>query len=206
MARKAGQIRQRGDRKFLVRVYLGTKANGKRHYMNRTVHGTQKAAQKVLNKMLSDRDLGILKEPERVTLDEHLDKWLEVSAAPRLKDTTLQSYTWLLDAYVRPQLGEAMLHRLSPADIQSLIAKLQARDLSPRTIRYAHTVLRNALGQAVKWELIPRNPAEHVDLPKKAHREMRAMTHEEAQRFLAAARADEQGTPHPHALDRPAAL
>lgn len=44
-------------------------------------------------------------------------------------------------------------------------------------------MLRQALKQAVRWRLLPVNPAADVDLPKWKKREMRAMSPEEAERF-----------------------
>ncbi len=38
--------------------------------------------------------------------------------------------------------------------------------LSPRTVKEIHKILRNAFNQAVKWELISRNPVINATLPK----------------------------------------
>ena len=38
--------------------------------------------------------------------------------------------------------------------------------LSPRSVGHMHRGLKQALGQAVRWELLIRNPAEGVDPPK----------------------------------------
>jgi integrase len=38
--------------------------------------------------------------------------------------------------------------------------------LAPRTVGHMHRVLKQALGQAVKWELLNRNPVDAVDPPK----------------------------------------
>jgi len=61
------------------------------------------------------------------------------------------------------------------------------RGLSPRTVRYTHSVLRSALNQAVKWGLLYRNPADLVDLPKQQKKEIQVLTPEEAARFMEAA-------------------
>ena len=37
---------------------------------------------------------------------------------------------------------------------------------APRTVGHMHRVLKQALGQAVRWELLTRNPADAVDPPK----------------------------------------
>ena len=46
MARKVGPIIARGDRRWLIRVYLGyDHETKKRNYHNRTIHGSMKEAQ-----------------------------------------------------------------------------------------------------------------------------------------------------------------
>lgn len=52
-----------------------------------------------------------------------------------------------------------------------------------------HNILNPALKQAVRWKLIPSNPAVDVDLPKEQRKEMKALTREQAARFLEAARS-----------------
>lgn len=57
-------------------------------------------------------------------------------------------------------------------------------------MRHAQNILHNAFEQAVRWQLVGKNPAQHVDLPKQRHKEMLAMNELEAGRFLAAAQSD----------------
>ncbi len=67
----AGQIIRRGDRKWLVRIYLGT---GKRRYHNHTVRGSKKDAERYRTAALRSRDLAPAKlttrsePPKRATL------------------------------------------------------------------------------------------------------------------------------------------
>ena len=56
MSRRAGQIRRRGDRKWLVSVFLGRDAVGKRRYKSKTVHGTKKAAERALRDFQEKRE------------------------------------------------------------------------------------------------------------------------------------------------------
>jgi len=54
-------------------------------------------------------------------------------------------------------------------------------------VRLTHTLLKGALTQAVKWQMIARNPAEYVDLPKrKATGKARALSQAEVESFLEA--------------------
>jgi hypothetical protein len=53
-----------------------------------------------------------------------------------------------------------------PIDIQMLYGELLNRSLPARSIRHPHAVLRSALKQAVRCNLILANPADLLDLPR----------------------------------------
>jgi len=58
MSRKVGQIIARGERRWLVRVYLGRdRETRKRTYHNRTIYGSLRHAQAYLTRRLHERDL-----------------------------------------------------------------------------------------------------------------------------------------------------
>ncbi|AEJ41305.1 hypothetical protein TPY_3152 [Sulfobacillus acidophilus TPY] len=74
----AGQIISRGNRTWLIRIFISRDPKtGKRKYINKTVHGTKKEAQQVLNALLRDHDTGSLVTPQRLTLNEYLDEWFQ---------------------------------------------------------------------------------------------------------------------------------
>ncbi len=153
-----------------------------------TVHGTKKDAEKVRNKLLREKDLGILATPTHHTLDEYLDHWLEVAAKPRLRAKTFDEYKRQIARYVRPTLGHLKLTQVRPVTIQGLYGDMLNRNLSSRTVRLTHAILRNALDQAVKWQILTYNPADAVDLPRHEKQEMKVLSQEEANRFLEAAK------------------
>ncbi len=181
----AGQIIPRGERTWLVRVFLGRdSAKGKRRYLNKTIRGTKKDAQRFLNGVLRDIDLGTFIEPSGVTLNEYFDKWLESAARPRVSRRTADGYAGLLSRYIRGPLGSRRLDRLQALDIQKVYGEMQAEGLSARVVRHTHSALHNALKQAVKWGLLVRNPSDLVELPKVPHKERRVLALDEAVRFL----------------------
>ena len=184
----AGQVIERGDRTFIVRIFMGRDGNGKRKYFNQTVHGTKKDALKVRNKLLRDKDLGLLADATNYTVDEYLDHWLEVAAKQKLRARTFNEYKSQLRRYVRPAVGHTKLAKLTPVAIQTLYSKMLEQGLSGRTVRLTHTILRSALKQAMKWRMIQHNPADAVDLPKHKAQEMIALSQDEASRFMAAAK------------------
>lgn len=186
--RKRGQVIERGKDTFLVRIYLGDDEAGKRRYYNKTITGTKRDAQRHLTSVLGDLDKGTFIEPSKETLNRYLDRWLETSAVPRLRARTARDYREVLARYVREPLGQKPLASITPLDIQSVYSGMLESGLSPRTVRQTHAVLRSALKQAVKWQLLPKNPAEYVDLPRQKRTETRAMSREETKRFLDAAK------------------
>ena len=187
MARKTGQIIGRAPRTWVVRVYVGRdRETKKRKYLNKTIHGGLRDAQAHLNRMLSERDLGRNLDSSKQTLNQYLDRWLEVCAKPRLRAKSLRDYEGLLRRYVRPQLGMKFLVSVQAFDVQSLYRELLDRGLSPRSIRYTHAVLRSALKQAVRWKLLLANSAELVDLPRHARRNVGVLSVEQARTFMAA--------------------
>jgi integrase len=80
---------------------------------------------------------------------------------------------------------------LTIADVQAFLNVVRDCGLAPRTVRMVHGALRACLNTALEHRKIPFNAAVGAKLPKLAHREMRFLTPEQAQRFLAAAEAEQ---------------
>lgn len=185
--RRSGYIKKKHDGVFLVSIFLGRDANGKRRYVAKQIKGTLKDAQTYLNKALTEKDQGIFVAPASLTINIYLSKWLEVAARPRVSRRTADGYAGLLERYIRSPLGQRRLDKLQPLDIQKVYGEMQARGLSARVVRHTHSALHNALKQACKWGLIARNPSDLVELPKVPHKERRVLSPDEAVEFLKAA-------------------
>lgn len=183
-------IEKRGERNWKVRVYLGRTASGKQRFATRTVKGTKRDAQRVERELLAERDDGVEPVPARLTLDDYLDRWLRVAVEPKVQQRTLRDYRWLLDHYVRPELGQRRLDQVRLGEIQAVYQGMLDRGLVGRTVHVTHNVLRAALRQAVRWDLLRRNPAEGVALPKWEKRPMRSLSREDVRRFLGAVEGD----------------
>ena len=96
----------------------------------------------------------------------------------------------MLRWHIREKIGAKRLCDLQSYDVQKLYNEMTESGLSPRTVRYVHAILTSALKQAVKWQLIIRNPCENCDLPKKVKKEMKHLSREETAQFLQAAKND----------------
>lgn len=190
----AGQLIRRGERTWLVRILLGyDPKTGKRQILNKTIKGTKKDAQHYLNAALRDKDLGTLTATVRLTFDQFLNQWIATAAGPRVRERTLSDYVEKIDRYIRPALGGLQISNIRPLDIQMFYKSLTDQGLSPRTVRYVHAIVRSSLRHAVNLRVLPQNPAEVVQLPRILRKEMKALSREQAGRFLMAAKEDPCG-------------
>lgn len=195
MSRKVGQIIARGEHRWLVRVYLGRdRETCRRTYHNRTIYGSLRYAQAYLTKKLHERDLSRGVEGLQVTVDEFLDHWLKTAVEPRVRGKTYSDYAAMLRRYIRPTIGTRMLASLSPLEMQSAYQIMIDRKLSARTVRYAHAVLRSAIRQAIRWQLLLSDPTQGVQLPSPRCREMSVLNTDQARSFLRAAAHSPQGS------------
>jgi integrase len=152
------------------------------------------------------------------TVGQFLHRWLEETVAPNLAPLTYATYESHVKNYIEPGIGVLRLDRLRVADVQTWLNRLaaqcqccaQGKDVrrslggtarccatgecchqvaSPRTIKDVRAVLRSALHSAVRQELIDRNVAQLVQIPKQRKRKPVPWTSEEARRFLESARS-----------------
>lgn len=125
--RRSGYIKRKSDGVFLVSIFLGRDANGKRRYVAKQIKGTIKEAQKYLNKALSERDQGIFVAPTTLTVNAYMKKWLEAAARPRVSRRTADGYAGLFERYLSSPLGNKRLDKLQPLDIQKVYGEMQRR-------------------------------------------------------------------------------
>lgn len=125
------------------------------------------------------------------TVEEFLTDWL-VQSEPTRRPTTSVSYERCVRDHVVPYLGEVLLCELAPDHVRAwqtaLLQKplrFRAGTLSPTTVRYCHRLFRRALQDALRWELIERNPCDAVIAPRRADTEMKVWSPNEARQFLA---------------------
>jgi integrase len=150
------------------------------------------------------------------TLAAYVTYWLADIVLPNLAPATAANYDMFARLYIVPDLGEKRLDKLSVRDVQTWLNRLrercqccaQEKDVkrgkprccavgkccdqraSDRTIRDAWATLRIVLGNAVREELLSRNVAGLVKVPKARSRRAKPWTVDEARRFLESARAD----------------
>ncbi len=177
-----GSIHQRGDGRWCALVDLGV-IDGKRR--RKYIYGdTRKDVAEKLKVVLRDQQLGLVTVHDNQTLTQFLTAWLEQSVKPTTKPSTHLSYRDMLTRHVQPVLGQIHLTKLTPQHMQSLLAMLQQKQLSARSVQYVRAILHHALDQALKWGYVPRNVVALVDAPRVERHRVEPLTEAQAQALL----------------------
>ena len=109
---------------------------GKRREISRTVRGTRREAQRVLNEMVLEiaRD-DFSGTGTRATFHQLTNRWLDM-AKNELSPTTMRRYEILLRSHIHPALGDVSVKNIKTIDLDQLYVGLQRRSgLGPTTVR-----------------------------------------------------------------------
>lgn len=183
-----GSIFQRTDGRWCAVLDLGW-INGVRQ--RKTLYGmTRREAAEKLNQAIRTKAQGLPVAVERQTLSQFLNRWLTDSVKASVRPLTFEQYAQHLRLYINPAIGQFQLSKLTPQHVQAFINAKLKEGLSPRTVQITLFVLRRALEQAVKWDLVARNVAKLVDTPHAERPEIKPIVADQVQRFLQAVKGE----------------
>ena len=173
-----GSITQRGD-KYRVCFDYGIDREGNRVRKYRTFD-TKRDATRAFNEHKVKMDKGTQIMPSEYTFAQWLDYWYKDIILPQIEETTAYGYRGMIENYLKPQLGEIRLQKLTARDIQQYYTWLMdEKELSPNTVIKHHNLLTNTLNAAERQEYITKNPMRAVSPPKKRQREAKFYTSEQ---------------------------
>lgn len=161
-----GTVIKRG-KKWAVVLDLGVDANGKRIRKWHSGFRTKREAEDKRIELLHSLNVGGYVAPAKMSVADYMTKKWIPATATRVRASTLHSYERNVRLHVLPHLGHVQLRSVDGAALDGLYATLGA-NLSPRTIRYIHTIIHRALKDAVKWKLLAVNPADSATPPSAA--------------------------------------
>jgi len=190
MARRtygSGSYKRNSKGKYVVQVSAGKDATGKRIRITRTANTSKEAT--ALLKALQDEiaaaesTLAEQEPSEEPLLTADLFERWYTTKAPAWSARTRELYRHQLDAHAIPSLGNILLTDLKPLDIQKMVNKI-VKDGKIATANKVRSMVSSALKQAVRWELIGRNPADAVDPVPEKRRPLNVWTPQQARAFL----------------------
>ena len=138
-----------------------------------------------LARAIAERDGGspIAFDAERLTVGEYLTRWLEDTKSS-IAQRTYRRYEQTVRCHLIPSIGTVQLRRLTPGHIEGLKSALLTR-LSPGTVNKSLGILSQALGKAVSWEFMVRNPVTKVSRAKETSGRARSLSEAEAAALVA---------------------
>jgi integrase len=123
-----------------------------------------------------------------MSVANYLAEWVE-SNRKTVRSSTYRHYEGTVRRYLTPGLGKIRLSDLSPRDVQAFFAQASDEGQSARLIFHMRAVLRCALNEAMRLELVGRNVASLVRAPKVQFHQIEPFTVEEGRKLLEVVRA-----------------
>lgn len=175
---------------------IGPNGKRKQHMIS---CGANVVKEKQANAMLIDRlyeiQHGTYIDPDISTLSEYLNQWLErCRNGKRLADSTIESYECNLRNHILPNIGWMRLAKLKGTHLQSFFDALIGK-LSPKTMKNIHTLLHSALQQAVRLDMISKNPADNIELPRLIRPDIKIGTEQDIMKLFIAIEKSKYSVP-----------
>ena len=160
-------------------VYLYTDAKGERKQKWES-YKTLAEAKTRQREIEYKTQLGTFVIPQCNSLADLLKEYVALYGKNNWAMSTYSSNVGLINNYILPYIGNMKLKDITPRVIEKyyqqllkmqpvnnpIIGRPSGEFVGTGTIHCIHKVLRSCLGQAVKWELIEKNPAINAMVPK----------------------------------------
>lgn len=177
-----GTVTKRGRESWRLKFDVDSQG-GQRTTIYKTVRAASKReAQTLLAAEIAKAAAGELVATSKSTVALFLERWLG-HVQPTVAPKTFERYDEIVRKHLVPALGAVRLQKLSTQAIDAALARMLTAGrrlrpagegapapapagLAPRTVRHHAVVLKQALDQAVTWQLIARNPADGCTLPQ----------------------------------------
>jgi len=175
-----GTVRRRADGRWEGRLALVVDDR----MVRRSCYGRTRA--EVLHRLrLTAQKLqcGLSAAESSQTLGHYLQEWLGGQRA-MLRPATVSLYEIVVRRHLQPEMGSVRLDRLTVAQVQGMLRRLSENGLAPGPVGHVRAVLRSALNEAVRQELVPRNVASLARPPRPPQRLIEPFTPEECSLIL----------------------
>jgi integrase len=179
-----GTIYRRQDGRWVGALYVTTTSGTrKRIYLYGKTRADVHAR---INERSRTERRGVPTPAHAWTVGHLLDHWINDVAATRIRSSTLTHYRSLNRNHLAP-LHNCRLDRLTVERLQEHLNSLIKRNVGARTVESVRSLLRAALSQAEREELVARNVAKLTQIPSATPAPVWPWTVDEVDQFLDAA-------------------
>lgn len=178
---------RKSDGRWIVEIREGSKPSGKPNIKYLTAK-TKTEANARLKAGIARMAQGKPDTGKAPTLKAYLADWLASNVKPHKRSKTYDSYEGMCRIHITPRIGQKRLPDLTAQDVQRMLAEMIEAGASPTTAKYARGILRKALNDAMRSDLIWRNVVTLTDMPAQQTFHPKPLTAVELPLYLAATR------------------
>jgi len=186
-----------GKGKWVAQLTWVDPATGRK--LKREKHcATRKEAERALAQMVAEQARGLLMDPSRLTTRDFALEYLRRLEREGLRPNSIRlaqgelayALPSLKDPKAHDPLGRMRLQEVKPVHVRAAVDRVIEAGYAPRTVARVLMRLKALFREALRLELVARNPAEAIQarLPK-GEKAARALEPEEVARLLEAAEA-----------------
>ncbi len=161
-----GSLQELGEGHWRLRVFAG-REDGKLRQVSHNFKGTKRQAQSALAKLVVDVERQQVATGPVGTLGELVDRWLD-DIAPHRSAYTVREYRRIVTKTIKPAIGGLRIDKITGQHLDAFYGSLHRKGLASSTVHQHHSVIHASLGRAVKWGLLPSNPADRATPPRPA--------------------------------------
>ena len=170
-------IKERNGKYVVIYSYKDENENRKQKW---ETYKTKSEAKKRKQEIEYKQEMGSFIVPQCHTVKDLLDEYIAIYGKDKWAISTYEGNVGLIHNYIHPILGKEKLSDINTRFIEKFYQKLLKTPavISPTgkkpaqefvttsTVREIHKLLRSCFEQAVKWELIEKNPCIYATVPK----------------------------------------
>lgn len=153
----------------------------------KSVSATSEAeCKRKLQQALAAITMGTFITPERITVAQWMKQWHD-GRKDTLQPASRHAYENQMNLRIIPAIGRVKLQDLRRVHCQTILDNERKKGVSHATLRMCRTVMNAAFADAVRLEMLSRNPAADLVIPEAEHKEPVAMDDDLVRAFTAAA-------------------
>jgi integrase len=176
-------IEKLGKQKYLVRVYAGVDAKGKRRSASKVIYGERALADAKELELKQRKNQGQPLSESKLTIEGFYKEWRE-AVRTRMKEKTLLWFDQQFNKHVCPAFGHVRLTNLEPIEVEKFYAEKIESGLGVHSIESFHAVLSLIYKDALRWKYVRQSPMSLVAIPKLPKREMLCFDPEQARKYI----------------------
>lgn len=200
-----GTIYQREDGYWIGQITTGRNEFGKQIRKTFSAKSEAEVVAKI-NEYQYKQDKGDLVDSNTIKLGEWIQEWLKEYKG-NLRQTTRENYDNMIQTHILTHsISKIQIQKLSTSHIQKfmnekskekrIIIKENKKttsneNISPRTVNLLHFLISSSLEQAIRNELITKNPAKYCKKLANEKKEIKALTTEQVIALLETAQKHE---------------